>query len=232
MSQINIILLLLLSVATIFTIENWSQPLSLVFLGTQTIPLPLSLWVLLSVAAGAATSWFLATLSPTHRHAVNPTPRPPVTPTTPPPRPRDEAIPKRDKDWFDQPPTPTTPDTENEQWDQDEENWVDEGEDQGEPEPPIIYEIPQKPKSESWSGSVYSYTYQPPPETPANTPEPEPEPEPEPKPPSNPRPQPPVQDARYRVIVTPASTAPPPAKPSSTPPEDDWEKPADNSDDW
>ncbi|WP_199249750.1 LapA family protein [[Phormidium] sp. ETS-05] len=106
MSQINIILLLLLSVATIFTIENWSQPLSLVFLGTQTIPLPLSLWVLLSIAAGAATSWFLATLAPTHRHAINPTPRPPVTPTTPPPRPRDEAIPKRDKDWFDQPPPP------------------------------------------------------------------------------------------------------------------------------
>lgn len=231
MSQINIILLLLLSVATIFTIENWSQPLSLVFLGTQTIPLPLSLWVLLSVAAGAATSWFLATLSPTHRHAVNPTPRPPVTPTprppvtptSPPPRPRDEAIPKRDKDWFDQPATPATPDTEDEQWDQDEENWVDEGEDQGEPEPPIIYEVPQKPKSESWSGSVYSYTYQP---------TPEPEPEAEPEPPSSPSQKPPVQDTRYRIIVTPSSSVSSPPKPSATPPEDDWEKPANNSDDW
>ncbi|HIK10990.1 MAG TPA: LapA family protein [Oscillatoriaceae cyanobacterium M33_DOE_052] len=229
MSQINIILLLVLAFATIFSIENWSQQLSLVFLGTQTIPLPLSLWVLLSIAAGATTSWFLATLSPKPPQPPFPRgaggdARPPITP--PPPHPRNEAIPKRDKDWFDQPPAPTTPHKEKEQWEHEEENWVDEGEDQAEPQPPAIYEIPQQPKSESWSGSVYSYTYKPTPEPPEDTPEPDPEP------PSIPSHKPPVQDAKYRIIVPPTSPVTPPSNPSSTAPEDDWEKPANNSDDW
>jgi len=54
------LLLVLLGGLTVLLVQNWTPVLSLVFLGGQTQALPLSIWILFSVAAGAITSIFIA----------------------------------------------------------------------------------------------------------------------------------------------------------------------------
>ncbi|MDZ4876426.1 MAG: hypothetical protein CLLPBCKN_005846 [Chroococcidiopsis cubana SAG 39.79] len=54
------LLLILLGGLTVLLVQNWTPVLSLVFLGGQTQALPLSIWILFSVAAGAITSIFIA----------------------------------------------------------------------------------------------------------------------------------------------------------------------------
>lgn len=54
------LLLVLLGGLTVLLVQNWIPVLSLVFLGGQTQALPLSIWILFSVAAGAITSIFIA----------------------------------------------------------------------------------------------------------------------------------------------------------------------------
>jgi len=55
------LLLVLLGGLTVLLVQNWTPVLPLVFLGGQTQALPLSIWILFSVAAGAITSIFIAT---------------------------------------------------------------------------------------------------------------------------------------------------------------------------
>ena len=62
MPKSRIILLVLLAIATILAIQNWSGTISLTFLGMKTMPLPLSVWILLGVAAGALTSGLISIL--------------------------------------------------------------------------------------------------------------------------------------------------------------------------
>lgn len=62
MPKSRIILLVLLAIATILAIQNWSGAISLTFLGIKTMPLPLSVWILLGVAAGALTSGLISIL--------------------------------------------------------------------------------------------------------------------------------------------------------------------------
>lgn len=54
------LLLVLLGGLTVLLVQNWTPVLPLVFLGGQTQALPLSIWILFSVAAGAITSIFVA----------------------------------------------------------------------------------------------------------------------------------------------------------------------------
>ncbi|MDV2995788.1 MAG: hypothetical protein N4J56_005442 [Chroococcidiopsis sp. SAG 2025] len=54
------LLLILLGGLTVLLVQNWTPVLSLVFLGGQTQALPLSIWILFSIAAGAMTSIFIA----------------------------------------------------------------------------------------------------------------------------------------------------------------------------
>lgn len=51
-----ILLLVVLGSLTLLLVQNWSPVLPLVFLGMSTQALPLAVWILLSVAAGAFTS--------------------------------------------------------------------------------------------------------------------------------------------------------------------------------
>ena len=92
MPKSRIILLVLLAVAAILAIQNWSGAISLMFLGMKTAPLPLSAWILLGVAAGALTSGLISILfvfqAGSAQAAGRPRPRPPDTP--PPERDRDK----------------------------------------------------------------------------------------------------------------------------------------------
>lgn len=74
-------------------LQNWSPVLPLVFLGLQTQALPLAVWILLSIAAGASTSLFITSLfkvanlfsrlpsNKSKKVAASPPPRPPRTST-------------------------------------------------------------------------------------------------------------------------------------------------------
>lgn len=57
-----ITLLILLGGLAIFTIQNLTPSLSLIFLGNQLPILPLSLWILIAIAAGILTYWIMAQL--------------------------------------------------------------------------------------------------------------------------------------------------------------------------
>lgn len=57
-----LLLLVVLGGLTLLLLQNWSPVLPLVFLGRQTQALPLALWILLSVAAGAFSSLLIASL--------------------------------------------------------------------------------------------------------------------------------------------------------------------------
>ncbi len=104
-------------------LQNWSPVLPLVFLGLQTQALPLAVWILLSIAAGAITSLFITSLfkvanlfsrsssNKSKKVAASPRPRPPRTstqrsepiytsPTTSRPSPPPVSIPSdADDDW-------------------------------------------------------------------------------------------------------------------------------------
>lgn len=56
------LLLVVLGGLTLLLGQNWSPVLPLVFLGAKTQALPLAIWILLSVAAGALTSLFITGL--------------------------------------------------------------------------------------------------------------------------------------------------------------------------
>lgn len=56
------LLLVVLGGLTLLLLQNWSPVLPLVFLGLQTQALPLAVWILLSIAAGATTSLFITSL--------------------------------------------------------------------------------------------------------------------------------------------------------------------------
>ncbi|WP_171974830.1 hypothetical protein [Leptolyngbya sp. 'hensonii'] len=57
-----ILFLLILIGLTLFTLQNWSFSLPLVFLGLQSQSLPLAVWVLAAIAAGATTTLILSLL--------------------------------------------------------------------------------------------------------------------------------------------------------------------------
>ena len=69
------LLLVLLGGLTVLLVQNWTPVLSLVFLGGQTQALPLSIWILFSVAAGAITSIFIASCFQIASYFAQPRPK-------------------------------------------------------------------------------------------------------------------------------------------------------------
>jgi len=57
-----VLLLVIVGGLTLFALQNWSPSLSLVFLGSPTLPLPLAVWILLGLAAGVMTGLSIAAL--------------------------------------------------------------------------------------------------------------------------------------------------------------------------
>ncbi|MBD2613138.1 MAG: LapA family protein [Nostoc sp. ZfuVER08] len=214
MAVIRLILLVaVLGGLTLLLVQNWSPPLSLVFLGLRTQPLPLAMWVLFSTVAGAFTSISITTLfklsnyfapgqrqtpdrpaATSSRAKANPREEPTYTRPNPPPASKKQE-PTNDvfddwetnssgDDWdFDEKPEETS--TRNPQTQQSRDS--------------KIYERQSQPKTSSESGSVYSYGYREPKNTAVGKTES-------------------IYDADYRVII-------PPYQPPTT-------KQADDDDDW
>ncbi|MEH1893292.1 MAG: LapA family protein [Nostoc sp.] len=216
MAVIRLILLVaVLGVLTPLLVQNWSPPLSLVFLGVRTQPLPLAIWILFSTATGAFTSILIATLfklsnyfvagqrqTPDRRSATSPRPKatqreePTSRPVSPPPPASKKEQPTTDvfDDW-------ETNGTRDDDWNFDEKS-----EEAPTPNPQAqqprdskTSERQSEAKSTSQSGSVYSYSYREPKNTAAGKTES-------------------IYDADYRVII-------PPYQPPTTnqADDDDWE---------
>lgn len=187
MSAIRLILLLVvLGFFTLLLWQNWSPVLPLVFLGTQTQPLPLAFWILLSAIAGVITSLFISSCFGLSNYFASPRPRKRrQAVATAPPRaeaqrrsseasytaasnsyttanptsspPKTDSTPKDDNDWES--------DTSND-WDFAADKQDTEKTPKSDIQDPVKdntnYEASTEPKSSYRSGSVYSYSYREP----------------------------------------------------------------------
>jgi hypothetical protein len=181
MGVIRLILLIaVLGGLTLLLAQNWSPAISLVFLGMQTQPLPLAMWILFSTTAGAVTSLFITSLF----KVVNYVAKPPQRPTSS----RSRFTPPRTNQTRSEEPTPrpssppppanktnsSNRDTDDDDWgtnnNTDDWDFEEKSEEAPAPSPQTkqdryekTYEPPQQePKSSSQSGSVYSYSYREP----------------------------------------------------------------------
>lgn len=180
----TVLLLVVVGGLIIFAVQNTSPSLALVFLGMKSIPLPLSVWVLGAIALGAVTSWVMEILlrlyahwaakdsrprrgrSP-YRDPIEPSPEPPASWSPSARNPQAETPPPSGRTWDpnathlqdNDPGEPFRP-TSAEEFD-DDKNWIDEDEEFFEEidSDAYNYEVVQEPRSESWSGSMYSYSY-------------------------------------------------------------------------
>ncbi len=213
MAVIRLILLVaVLGGLTLLLAQNWSPLLPLNFLGIQTQPLPLAIWMLFSTTIGALTSVFITTLFKLSNYFVGPqsqtrikstATRPrtnttrreeptPAAPTPPPASKKEYTSSEVFDDW--------NTNSSNDDWDFEPKPQETPTPKQATPEFPNsqTYERQQEPKSSSQSGSVYSYNYREPKNTAVGKTES-------------------VYDADYRVIIPPHQ---PPTNNQAD--EDDW----------
>jgi hypothetical protein len=183
----NVLLLVVLGGLTIFALQNTSPSLSLVFLGMRSIALPLSVWILAAIALGVVTAWAIAILFGLYHYWDTRDPRPrrnqrplePVAPPTPPGTRRSEPPLSRNNATVIQDdvpnrfnrtgetgsriPVPNSSELEEENWIDEDEDFIDEPNAQSFPESPegegYNYEVHREPVAESWVGSSYSYSY-------------------------------------------------------------------------
>lgn len=167
-----ILLLVILGGLTLLLVQNWSPVLPLVFLGVATPALPLAVWILISLAAGASTSLAIASLlqltnyfsqsKPSNQRQVQPPPRPQsppqqaaytaaskASPKATPPPPSDRAV----DDWQE---------STDEDWHFDEDDEEPENTSPPDNVQDRRYEVDSEPKSSYRAGSVYSYSYREP----------------------------------------------------------------------
>lgn len=258
--QIDMFSVLLLAVVVglaLLLAQNVSPSLPLVFLGMRSQPLPLSAWLLLSLAAGVLSSIFMAALFQFSNYLAQQQWR------------RDLGRDRRSRGFsegasssYPPPPPPHSPEVEaaykvdpsdrypktviqepqgfvqsygatasnlkdaaagpavgvgiDDDWNEptrrvgagSDEDWGDEGEKpgldrDGEGRNQRDYQVDRQPKTQSWSGSIYSYGYRDPSGSGVGKTES-------------------VYDADYRVITPPEAT---PIR------QDDWEKPKDQDED-
>lgn len=174
MSVIRLILLLaVLGCLTLLLVQNWSPVLPLVFLGLQSQPLPLSMWILFSVVAGAFTSLFITGCFQLSNYFAQSKPkkRRRAAETSPP---RSTQSSKANYTAADtsQPKTASTTSDNFNEWESDasDDDWDFDAKTDKTPkydtQDPVKdrtnYEVNNEPKSSSRSGSVYSYSYREP----------------------------------------------------------------------
>ncbi len=201
-----ILLLAVILILTILLVQNWSPVLSLVFLGMKTQPLPLAIWIILSITTGALTSWLIATLHQLSNYLGSQ--------KQPTPSPRSYRAPRVQQDTRQEatfntanvPKTPRKQDSKtqvieddwdtytSEDWDFDElaANQSTQSSQNKSRREPRDYERPQqstKPANSNQSDSVYSYSSREPKNTGVGKTES-------------------VYDADYRVIVPPYQPSP------------------------
>ncbi|MBO0347916.1 LapA family protein [Phormidium pseudopriestleyi FRX01] len=183
----NVLLLVVLGGLTIFALQNTSPSLSLVFLGMKSIALPLSAWILAAIALGVFTAWAIAILFRLYHYWDTRDPRPrrpqrPLEPVAPPPPRSNRAEPplsrnnatviqddvpnrfNRTGETGDRIPVPNPRELEEENWIDEDEDFMDEPNAQSFPESRdsegYNYEVVREPVAESWVGSSYSYSYE------------------------------------------------------------------------
>jgi len=218
-----ILLLVVLGSLTLLLVQNWSPVLPLVFLGMSTQALPLAVWILLSVAAGAFTSLVITGFfkmsnyfarSPRKRGKVE-TPPPRSSVQSPPPRSNAQSSETQYTAARTSPPAPDSNlnddfnewgsgSTSGDDWDFEEET---------DKAPNVSarntardytnYEVSGEPKSSSRSGSVYSYSYRDPSNSSVGKTES-------------------VYDADYRVLTPPYQVKNPAQNKAKDEDEDDW----------
>jgi uncharacterized integral membrane protein len=172
-----ITVLVIAGILVLFTLQNWSASLQLVFLGLRSPAFPLPLWIVGAIAAGVLTSIVISLLFGLTRFTAKRSVRrtqtnsassytynsPYSRPAEPPQQPPTNAS-SRDRDFDD-----------------DDDDWFsDNGPDWTDEPRRTDFEKRQQPTSSNQSGSSYSYTYR------------------EPSPRSE------VVDADFRVIVPPS----------------------------
>lgn len=172
MPMIRIVLLLVvLGGLTLLLTQNWFPVLPLVFLGIKTQALPLALWILLSVSAGAFTSLFITGLFKLSNYFTRYKPRYRRNAV------EDSKTQQRKAQHTaasqSQPDTNSTPSdaaaddwasdsTDDDDWDFDEDADKTRNVSSQKDVSSTTYEVSSEPKSGSRSGSVYSYSYREP----------------------------------------------------------------------
>jgi hypothetical protein len=194
-----ILLVAVLGGLTLLLVQNWSPVLPLVFLGVQTKPLPLALWILFSTFAGAFTCVLITVLGKFTADGMAVEPKTSVKKTPPSnrvnPRPVEppsysRTSPSNQREY--------TTNQEFDDWDSNsnQDDWDFDG--QSSVENPKTSAPQPQPKNNSQSG-VYSYSAQEPKNTSVGKTES-------------------IYDADYRVIIPPFNP-PGTEKPEE---EDDW----------
>jgi uncharacterized integral membrane protein len=172
MAIIRIILLLVvLGGLTLLLVQNWSPVLPLVFLGVRTQALPLAVWILLSIAAGAFTSLFITGLFNLSNYFARSSrsKRRNVIGRWSAERKQADKTPASSS----KPDTDSTPSDTEDDWDSDstsDDDWDFEQDTDKTPNfssqntvrDSTTYEASTEPKSGYRSGSVYSYSYREP----------------------------------------------------------------------
>jgi uncharacterized integral membrane protein len=205
-----ILLLVVLGGLTLLLLQNWSPVLPLVFLGVQTQALPLAVWILFSIAAGAITSLFITSLFRL-AHLFARSPSKPRRQAEPPPRSSAQRSETRYTAASRPSPKPDTASTSsnaaddwgsdsttNDDWDFEENTQKTQNSNSHDDvRDSKTYEVSNEPKSGYQAGSVYSYSYREPSNSGVGKTES-------------------VYDADYRVIT------PPYREPDTTQEDDDW----------
>ena len=187
-------LAVVMAVLIIFTVQNWLPVLPLVFFGSQTTALPLAIWMVIFMAAGALTSVALqlinyvpSRIAPRRKFSRQDMELPPRDPPDNPLKEEEKAYTtgKSKSDWE----KPRNPDWEP----QPEDDWdIEEPPEEAtrprinlnREKPARDYEVRRQPTSKEQSGSIYSYGYRQPEDTGVGKPEQ-------------------VYDANYRLIRPP-----------------------------
>jgi len=197
-----VLVLVILSGLALFTLQNATPPIALVFLGRQTLTLPLSVWILGAIVTGAITTLLLNALFQLSNSAAVRRSRRVNSSTDPTPNPTPPRSP-----WQSNPSTSSYGAPSQSSYDETDSDFDDEEYSAADPDEPsdrprydsydrTDYEVPQEPQRSYQSGSSYSYSYRD-----ANT--------------SGAGRAESVYDAEYRVII-------PPQPPASATEDDDY----------
>lgn len=206
-----ILLLVVLGGLALMLVQNWSPVLPLVFLGGKTQALPLAVWILSSVAAGAFTSLFITSLFKLSNYFARPSISKRRNVKVPPPHP---SAPRSENHYTTasrapKPDIESTSSDASDDWESDptsnDDNWdfeddADKTQNVSSQDPARdskTYEASTEPKSGYRTGSVYSYNYREPSNSGVGKTES-------------------IYDADYRVIM------PPYRQPDPAPDNEDW----------
>lgn len=206
-----LLLLIVLIGLSVFAWQNWSLPLTVVFLGMHSQALPLSAWILMAIAVGALTSGVLQLLGYLSKRSLIARIRqleagdfPPTDEERQDPQTTDSRVDNSSDDWDDEEELGST---SAQDWEESEQRSTSASSSENVSQNTANYEARQEPTSSSRAGSVYSYSYKKPSDSGVGKTEV-------------------IYDVNYRVIN------PPSQEPVDKENLDDWESKNADDEDW